>query len=630
MYRYQLAQWLKAHLDEAMLNIYGKVPLHHPELPPDASFGDIAFHVAMPLAPLVRQNPRKIADRLVAELPSHPLIRYGKVEGPGYMNFHLHQGRYLRYLLEAGLPFSPKKEKAIVEHTNINPNKAAHIGHLRNAILGDTLARVLKKMGYPVEVHNYIDDTGVQVADVVAGLLHLEERSWEEIKKQYPRVDYYTWNLYARIQKIYEEDPATLAWRKEVLKAIEEGKSPIATLAEDVAMTIMERHLQTMERLGITYDLLPRERDILARGFWEDAFRRLKNHGAIYRAKEGKEAGCWCLPMAGEKDKILVRSDGTLTYTAKDIAYQLWKLGLIERDFAYLFYRNTPWGTPIWRTASEKGSHPHPPFGKGDWVYNVIDVRQEYPQRVVKEAVKRLGYADRAEKSIHFAYEMVALSEKCAEELGFSEVGQVGMSGRKGLGVKADDLLDLLEKKSQEEVLKRQTDLSEDKLSEITHAISVGALKFFMLKYGINKVIAFDFEEALNFDGDTGPYVQYSLVRGKSIEEKLIQAGKDITIQDEAIFQEKETLEAPLWHLVRACGELPLVADKSVKTLDFSLLTRFSLDLATLFHRFYQHCPILHAEDETRYLLRWAGCQLFRKTQKEVLEMLGIPIPERM
>src|SRR5581483_5769577 len=406
-------------------------------------------------------------------------------------------------------PQAAAGQRVIVEHTNINPNKAAHIGHLRNAVLGDTYVRCMKWLGYRVETQNYIDDTGVQVADVVVAFQHLDEKSIDEVRAltQQPKFDYYCWDVYSRMASYYNEHPDSKEWRRETLHRMESGEGETAELAAIIARAIVRRHIETMLRLGITYDLLPKESDIIALHFWDRAFELLKQSGAVIYEHEGKHKGCWVMKLEGseefagmdEPDKILVRSNGTVTYTGKDIAYQLWKFGLLDRTFGY---RKFPAPYTLWETTHDDPSQSGAPkFGGAEIVVNVIDVRQAYLQKVVKQGLHQLGHRKEAENSIHFSYEMVALTPETASALGMEITEEdaakayVEMSGRKGLGVKADDLMDALEKKAIERVV--EGGRGAEDAEEIGRQIAIGALRYFMLKYGRNKVIAFDFNEAL-------------------------------------------------------------------------------------------------------------------------------------
>jgi arginyl-tRNA synthetase len=609
-------------------------------------------------------------------------VREVRVEGAGYLNFFLDRGRFVRGLLGAAPAASPRPGKVIVEHTNINPNKAAHIGHLRNAVLGDVLVRTLRHLGHAVEVQNYLDDTGVQVADVVAGLMHLKgvrtvgavetavaERRLPEDGEAMANPKgfaYLCWDVYAEVGRTYASEPSSKAWRDEVLHAIEAGDNETARVAAAVVEAVVSSHVATMGRLGIAYDVLPRESDILQKKFWATAFALLKKAGAIHQETEGKHAGCWVLPLseseefAGmeEPDKILVRSNGTVTYTGKDIAYQLWKFGLLPIDFDYVPFR-IDWGVgsvpaseipeavrehPVWRSAHTGGSPDAPSFGHGTRVINVIDVRQSYLQKVVKEGLRTLGYPNEADRSTHFSYEIVALSPKAARELAerFGEEYRlspedekkpyVEMSGRKGLGVKADDLVELLLERSRREVGSRRGESGDEgetsSAEEDARAIAVGALRYFLLKVGRTKVIAFDFDEALNFEGDTGPYLQYSLVRAGNIFRKLREKGVAHEVSEEGL--EGGDWTDDLWTIALDAASSPDAAERSVESLEPATLARHAFGLAQSFNHFYHRQPILQEPDAAVRNRRIAIARIFEREMARLLELLGIPQPERM
>jgi arginyl-tRNA synthetase len=452
------------------------------ERPPRIEMGEIATPVCFELAKRLRRAPRQIAQEIAAQLGPIDGVERVEIAGAGYVNLYFSRAAFLSATVAAaeaqpaGAPSDAPK--CIVEHTNINPNKAAHIGHLRNAVLGDTFVRVLRRAGRRVEVQNYIDNTGVQVADVVIGFIHIAKKSLEEVRAlaARPKFDYFCWDLYASVTNFYEEDKTRLALRGETLKSIEDGDGAASEMAGIVAPAIVRCHLRTMDRLGIEYDLLPRESEILHLKFWDAAFEHLKQRNAIHLAASGKNAGCWVMRLndaadaadpTGEDDdaKIIVRSNGTVTYVGKDIAYQMWKFGLLGRDFKYERFHTYADGHSLWASVSSGGESGAPAFGHAAMVYNVIDARQAYLQNVVVAGLRALGFSEQADKSIHFSYEIVALTPRCARELGYTlseedaKKPYVEVSGRKGLGVKADDLLDRLESAARAEVDERQADL---------------------------------------------------------------------------------------------------------------------------------------------------------------------------
>jgi arginyl-tRNA synthetase len=667
---------LAASLRDAVREVGGVAPQRIVlERPPQVAMGDLASPIAFDLAKSMRRPPRTIAGQIAAAVRLPPAVEAVRVEGAGYVNFSLQRSRFVSELLKPPTAHPRRDDKVIVEHTNINPNKAAHIGHLRNAVLGDVLVRTLRFLGHVVEVQNYLDDTGVQVADVVAALIHQagvdSEQAVREVirtaavpgQSSHPKgFAYLCWDLYAEVGRTYETRPETRGWRAEVLHAIEAGDNETARIAAAVAQAASSAHLATMGRIGIMYDLLPRESDILHKRFWMRAFEMLQKAGSVHLESQGKHAGCWVLRLSDseefagleEPDKILVRSNGTITYTAKDIAYQLWKFGLLGIDFDY--ERFTPdWNSgavtesdvptevrahPIWRTAHSGGDAHPPAFGRATSVFNVIDTRQSYPQKVVREGLRLLGFSEQADRSAHFAYEVVALSPKAARELAerFGDEYRlsaedekkpfVEMSGRKGLGVKADDLIELLLDRARAEVAQRRATPEAGGAEQDSRAIAFGALRYFLLKFGRNKVIAFDFDEALNFEGDTGPYLQYSAVRADNIFRKLAQRGMPDEPSAESLAN--ATWEDDLWEIVLAAGSLSEIAERAVAALELSTIARHAFALAQAFNQFYHRHPIINEPDAALRNRRLAVARIFRREMARLLAILGIPEPQRM
>jgi arginyl-tRNA synthetase len=613
--------------------------------PPKTALGDLAFPAAFELARALKKAPRKIAEELSDSLAGVEGVSRVEVAGAGYLNVYFDRTRYLENFLSP-----PEKErsagKVIVEHTNINPNKAAHIGHLRNAALGDSFVRALRFRGENVEVQNYIDDTGVQVADVVAGFLHLEKKTQAEVEAiaASERFDYYCWDLYARISEFYQGDRERLKLREKTLKAIEEGEAPEGPLGAFIAERIVRCHLATMDRIDVRYDLLPWESDILKLKFWQRAYELLKEKKAIRLAESGKNQGCWVMDLGEESEaeadeKVIVRSNGTVTYVGKDIAYQMWKLGLLDRQFGFRPFHRYPDGPTVWSTAAES-SPGAPDFGKGDRVYNVIDVRQAYLQQVVQQGVALLASEQARERSHHFSYEMVALTPSTCRELGFpvspeeEKKPYLEVSGRKGLGVKADDLLDALEEKAGVEVAKRNPELLAASQREVASAIARGALRYFMIKFTKNKVIAFDFGEALSFEGDSGPYCQYAAVRAAKILSKL---GRDTSSAISLPANAREAFASlsaeeseDLWALVLGSTDLAEVAATVVRTEEPAHLARHALTQAQAFNAFYHRYRVANEPDEGKRALRLLAVEIFYRQQVTALGLMGIPVPERM
>ena len=553
-------------------------------------------------------------------------------------------------------------EKTIVEHTAINPNKAAHIGHLRNAALGDTLVRALHFRGTPVETQNYIDDTGVQVADVIVGFREIEHRSLDEVRQiaDTTRFDYYCWDLYSKVTEWYDGDKARLAIRAAVLHDLEHGGNDTAAMGAFIVDRIVGAHLNTMARLNIGYDLLTYEGDILRLQFWAHAFETLKAQGAVFLQTEGKLAGCWVMRIeegdvgadpADEaedperREKVIVRSNGVVTYVGKDLANQFWKFGLLGLNFRYRLLAAQPHGRSLWATTSGENEPGAPPFGHAHRIYNVIDSRQMYLQALLSQALRTLGHPQEAAYSIHFSYEMVALSHATARELGYDIAADdarkpfVEVSGRKGLGVKIDDLLDLLTNKAGGEVARRNPELTPEECQRAGAQIAVGAIRYFMLKFSRGKLIVFDIEEALSFEGETGPYLQYAVVRAGNILHKLqeregvseaaVLAALDDTPSDE-ITRESDDPTHDLWAVVFEASRLDEVVEQVVRSLEFSGLAKYAFGLAQTFNAFYHRYPILNEEQVDRKRWRAAGVAYVRAQLTRALDLMGIDVPNRM
>ena len=630
------------------------------ESPKQSDFGELALPVSFALAKTLKRPPRQIAEEIVSELP--PIEGVAKLEaaGAGFINVRFDRAVYAAGLRSAKQERAAAGGKIIVEHTAINPNKAAHIGHLRNTVLGDTLVRMLRALGANVEAQNYIDNTGVQVADVVAAFHFLEQKPPAQVQSLIDspdiRFDYYCWDLYAQISQRYADEPKALEWRAQTLKAIEEGEGPLAEMGRIISNAIVRRHLDTMLRLGVEYDVLPRESEILHLEFWAACFELLKERKAIYLEDEGKLKGCWVMPAelfqqkAKKKDedeeesqfeesKVIVRSDGTVTYVGKDIAYTLWKFGLLGKDFFYQPFHTYQSGREAWVSSTEAGDRTPPELGRGDGVFNLIDVRQSYLQHVVKAGLQALGYKAQAEKFIHFSYEMVALSPRCCAELGIelSEEDKrrpyVEVSGRKGLGVKADDLIDMLIESALREVESRHEELADEQRREIARQIAIGALRYFMLRFTRTTVIAFDFQEALAFEGETGPYVQYTATRARSILRKLVERGEtlpdfDAELSDEAIARQLENED--FWQVLLSASRMDWTIERAIAAEEPAQLARYAFQVAQTFAHFYHQHRILDEQDrEKKVFLLWMT-QFFVRELEAVMDVMGIPAPEVM
>jgi len=632
------------------------------EIPPDLKFGELSTPIAFELARKLRKAPKIIAQEIVSALGTLEGFAGFEVAGAGYINGCLDRAAGALAISKVQAVSAPSSGVyALVEHSSINPNKAAHIGHLRNAILGDTFVRLLRAAGQKVDVQNYIDNTGVQVADVVVGFLHIEGRSLpevrmllDELRRKGERIDYYCWDLYARTSQWYEqgsedENAARRKLRYTTLHELERGGNETAAAAELISTAVLRRHLETMLRLGIEYDFLPRESEILHLKFWDAAFEQLKNTGVLYFENEGKNKGCWVMTRPGadttdgdtdEDAKVIVRSNGTVTYVGKDIAYHLWKFGLLGKDFGYKPFFAYP-NHECWISA-EKGVEPHPHFGGAQAIYNVIDTRQSDPQANVIQALRGMGYTDQADRYTHFSYEMVALTPRCAVELGYDVSAEdlarpyIEVSGRKGFGVKADDLIDKLIAATRAEVDARQTGRDEIERQKIAEQIAIGALRYFMLKFTRNSVIAFDFKDALSFEGETGPYIQYAVVRARNIfrkgnttAEAALAELAELKDADLGSYLEGEENE-DIWALWLRAARRTLVLEQCITSSEPAYLAKHAFQLAQEFNNFYHRHHILTEEDPARKTFLLATAAVALRELVIALDWLGIESPEAM
>jgi len=653
------------------------------EQPPNVELGDFAIPI-FPLAKPLRSAPLRIAEEIRAAIGPIEGIAELNVAPPGYLNVKIDRAWMASALAADQKPAADiPAGKILVEHTSINPNKAAHIGHLRNAILGDTFVRLLRYAGREVDIQNYIDNTGVQVADVVVGFTHIEKKSRAEIEAlaSQPRFDYYCWDLYARVSQWYEQDAEHKQARRETLHAIEDASSETAAIAELISTAVLRRHLETMDRLDIEYDFLPRESEILHLHFWDAAFAKLKESGVLTFETDGKNKGCWIMRRAGtsssvspvspvvkdvdspatiseDDQKVIVRSNNTVGYVGKDIAYHMWKFGLLGRDFGYRKFHHYPNAHDCWISALQ-GDKDHPHFGDVTENYNVIDVRQSEAQNTVIEALRGLGHEEAANHLTHFSYGMVVLTPRCAAELGYTLSDEdktrpfIEVSGRRGFGVKADDLLDQLIASAKKEVDPRHPELSEAERESIATQIAVGALRFFMLKYTKQSLIAFDFKDALSFEGETGPYAQYAVVRATSIFNKAgldpetFSASTHVGTAAPAVRPGQRPADASavptafgellaaeggneIWELWLAASKTSYIVDQCISTTEPAYLAKHAFQLAQLFSAFYHRHPILSEPDEKRKQFLLATVAVVRRELIRTLAAMGITVPPVM
>ncbi|MCI0470201.1 MAG: arginine--tRNA ligase [Candidatus Aminicenantes bacterium] len=605
-------------------------------IPPDRKFGCLSTTVPFIIARKIKEKPFLIGNRIIEKIrDKFPMFSEMQLAGGGFLNFYFEKGFLFNYLLEnRDRKMADQQRKVIVEHTSINPNKAAHIGHLRNACLGDTLANSLRFTGCTVEVQNYLDDTGIQVADVVWGLLHYD---LEEIKK-IDGLASYLWYLYADVTKQLAENESFKEERNKVHKKIEEKINPEYEISSYISQEVLKDHIRVMDILGIRYDLLVRESDIIELDFFKDAAEVMCEHDIMYFSRDPEKKDCQVIKYRRENiEKIVIRSNNTVTYIGKDIAYSLWKAGLFKRDFYYKkFHTYEDTGKEIYITAPA-GEQEGFNFGKAQIVYNVIGGRQSYLQNIIsEEVIAPLSSQEGKREAIHFSYEMVALTPRCVEELGFEipeeerKRPHVDVSGRKGIAVKAEDLIEKLIAKSLLEVKSRDPNIAEERANKIAKDIAVGALRYFMIKFSANSVIAFDFKDALAFEGDTGPYLQYTLVRINSILRKLTdgEAAAAERKLNVAVLEDKEY--DILYEILLHVSLLETQVELAIRNSEISIIANYTYTLCQKTNHYYHLFPIIAEKNLEIKHIRLSLILLVKNKLEKLLALMGIPVPEKM
>jgi arginyl-tRNA synthetase len=610
--------------------------------PPQKGFGDLSCNVAFLLSKHLKQPPSKIATELTKSLRSHTqdnsYILSIDAAG-GYINFKANYAQLSQATLSDALA-NPEKygyhdfgegRHVVIEHTSVNPNKALHVGHLRNIMIGDTLYRVMRATNHRTTVLNYIDDSGVQIADIVVGFKFAGFPITPSSKNQ--KFDQYCGDeVYVKINEMYEKDPQLAQKRNLVLKDIEEGKSETARFAIDITLRVLQEQLKTCWRMKVRYDLLNFESHIVVSKLWNTAFELLRSNGIAKYETEGKNRGCWVIEGGRkEEDKVLVRSDGTATYIAKDIPYAAWKIGLVEDPFSYRVYTKQWDGSTLYTTTLADGSKStNKKFNDGQRVITIIDSRQSRLQRIISQVLSKIGVADG--KYLHLSYEAVTLSSDTAKAFGI-DIGDrqfMHMSGRKGIYVNADFVLEALHAKAYEEVKSRNPDFSEQQLHGIAEEIAISAIRYNMIKQDLDKIITFDIKESLSLEGDTGPYLQYAYARSQSILQKSQQdiipggGGRRRNFAFDRLTHESEIA------LIKVIAKLDLVVEDAASSLSLKSLAHYAYNLAMIFNMFYEKVPVLREQDNDVRLARLALVKVFGIALKNALDVLGITALDRM
>ena len=611
-----------------------RVPMIEIESSPQIEFGDFSTNIALQIKKITKKPVQEIAKKIVANLFKPNFIAKVEIASPGFINFFIDKKWWAKQILKDILVRKEhygenkigKGKKVIIEHTSVNPNKAMHIGHLRNSCIGDTVARVLRKSGYSVEVENYIDDTGVQVADILLALKLLKRK---QPKSQ--SFDYFCWDIYSEINRLYKKKPELLEKRKNLLQRLEKRDLFVSNYARNVAKKIIKAHLESCKNFNIFFDLLVWESDILEAGFWKHTFKTLKKKPNFILEDFGSRNGCWVIRTKDKKipAKVLVKSDGTATYTAKDIAYHLWKFGVLGKDFKYKKFSDSVDDKKVWSSDMKKG-RPKKGFGNVDKVVNVIDSSQRYPQLVLKLSLSELNYRKQAKNLRHLDYGVVSLSRATAEKLGVDTIEEkefYPMSGRKGIGVKVNDLLNLITLKVKNRFKeKEQKEYEKIKKEKIKNKeIASAAIRYYLLKYDASKAIVFDIEKSIKILGDTGPYLQYSYARACGILRKSVKNNYKLPDLIVPSGLHNSTIE-----LIRLLSYFPEVVEKCAKDLDVNSFTDYAFDLAQSFNYFYEEAEVLQAEKKNVKEFRLLLVFGFKQTMKNLLDILGIVAPKRI
>jgi len=592
-------------------------------------FGDVSSNIAFLLAKELKKNPKEITQMLFEKYSqcSSTLVLKTEAHPSGYLNFFADWTKLSKLILSEsyldtfGDVDIGNNSNIIVEHTSVNPNKALHIGHIRNIVVGDTVSRILTKANYKVHVLNYIDDSGLQVADIIVGFKHFK---FDEEPPNGKKFDHYCGDdVYVKTTQKYELDSSLEEIRKNTLKELEDGTSETAAFGDMITRKVLAGQLQTCWNLNVSYDCLNFESQIIRSGLWSKIFEKLKEMGLIEFENEGKNAQCWIIRGENnEDDKVIVRSNGTATYIAKDIPYAAWKLGLLDDPFYYQKYDATqPNSKTLWQTSLNNDSTTPQNF-TAQKVITVIDSRQERLQKIITTLMEKFNSIP--DSYVHLGYESVTLSSDTAKTLGLETDGkQAQMSGRKGVYVSADSVCELLKQKITEETRKRHPEMEDSEIEKIAQSVSIGTLRYEMIKQDLDKIITFDLAKSLSLEGDTAPYIQYAYARASRILEKSgITPTTDV---DFSLLQEKSEL-----NLVKTIGLFNLQVRDAANNFAPKVIARYCHDLAVSFNSFYEHVKVLDSNNDELKSSRICLVNSFNITLEKSLDLLGISAPNRM
>ena len=589
-----------------------------------SGFGDITCNVSFLLAKNLKKNPQEIAQEFAGEYDLGNNLEKVEAHKSGYLNFFINNNSFNNVVLPQSLQKNygsidiGKNCKLIIEHTSVNPNKALHIGHLRNVAIGDSVSRILSKANYDVKVLNYVDDSGLQVADIIVGFKY--GGFSESPPKGEKFANYCGDTVYVSTTLKYENDKDLESKRHEILKELEDSASETAKFGKILTRKILSDQLDTVWNLGATYDCLNFESEILYSKLWENIFEKMKSENLVRLEDEGDNAGCWILPIENEDDKIIVRSNGAATYVAKDIPYAAWKLGALTDPFNYAEHITQPNGRILYETTLEETNVSKQSF-VANQVITVIDNRQTNLQKIVTNLMSKFN----PESSyVHLGYEAVTLSSETAKILGNKTDGKdVQMSGRKGLYINADEIIAKLEKHIFLESKQRNDDLDDASLNEIAHNVAIGTIRYELIKPDLGKIITFDINTSLRLEGDTCSYIQYSCVRAARILEKF---GKEpnFDIKFDQLNTEYET------SLIKQIGLFEVFVNDAAKNYSPKVIAKYCYDLAVAFSSFYEHVNVLNADSPELINARLCLVLSFKLTLEKALDLIGIIAPQRM
>jgi arginyl-tRNA synthetase len=587
---------------------------------PKKEFGDISSSIGFKLARIMKTSPHIAAEKLVQHMSKGMLIKNVN-ELDGYINAFIDEQSYARLVIESvlsegdfyGSSNMGSGKKVIVEYPSVNPNKPWHIGHLKNALLGDAVSNILEFCSYNVEREDYIDDLGLQVAESLWGYINLGD-------KPDKKFDQWVGEEYVKVNKMLEQDKEKISKEiDELLKKIEDPSTKEAKIRREFAEECVRAQYETAFKYRCYHNILIWESDIVRARLLERAIKMLEESGSIEKPSEGKYANCIVanleklgeifeeLGKMEENRKVLIRSNGTATYLAKDLAFHMWKFGIIKGDFLFEEFMKQPNGKVLY-TSSDKGTDMD--FGNADMVINVIGSAQQHEQLMLKALLYVSGHEEKAKNLIHLSYGEVELEEGSLH-------GRSGGWIGKDKNYTADDLLDEVSSKAE---LFTKDQVSEEEKKRIAFEVALGAIKFDFLKSSPEKKTIFSWERALNFEANSGPYCMYTYARAAKILEKAgaFDHGKINYSKLERSYD---------FELLLALGEAQEYVERACSELRPNIIADYLLSISSLFSKFYENMPVLKSEAQE---LRLGIVYSTKQVISNMLKLLGIMPIERI